>query len=148
MTPLERLHADYSTLSLTTGPHPMAHWRTSQQKLTTNKQALTTLPLRATDLTTIPNGHSITIGGQVICRQRPGTAKGHMFISLEDETGIANAFVPAPTFEKYRLVITQEPFLLLHGRLQHLDHTLTLYTHHAEPLPFQTALPTNSHDFH
>ncbi|MEM7146431.1 MAG: error-prone DNA polymerase [Verrucomicrobiota bacterium] len=148
MSPLERLHADYSTLALTTGPHPMAHWRAHQKELTTNNQQPITAPYRAVDLHEVSNNATITIGGQVICRQRPGTAKGHMFISLEDETGIANAFVPAPTFEKYRLVITQEPFLLIRGRLQHIDHTLTLYTHHVQALPFQTTLPTQSHDFH
>ncbi|MEM9081358.1 MAG: error-prone DNA polymerase [Verrucomicrobiota bacterium] len=148
MSPLERLHADYSTLALTTGPHPMAHWRAHQKELTTNNQQPITAPYRAIDLHEVSNNATITIGGQVICRQRPGTAKGHMFISLEDETGIANAFVPAPTFEKYRLTITQEPFLLIRGRLQHIDHALTLYTHHIQALPFQTPLPTQSHDFH
>ena len=85
----------------------------------------------------------------IICRQRPGTAKGHCFISLEDETGIANLFVPRDTFKQYRLTITTERFLLCHGRLQISEGGQpTVYTTSIEALPFPTELPTRSHDFH
>ena len=91
----------------------------------------------------------VTVAGLVICRQRPGTAKGHVFVSLEDETGIANAFVPAPTFETFRLVVNQEPFLLIKGRLQNIDRVISVYALHIDPLPFHhQALATRSHDFH
>ena len=91
----------------------------------------------------------MTIPGLVICRQRPGTAKGHGFISLEDETGIANLFVPRDTFQKFRLIITTEPFLLCHGRLQISEGGQpTLYTTHVDPLPFPADLDPRSHDFH
>ena len=108
MTPPERLASDYEGLGLTTGPHPMAYIR----------EQIRHEVWRAIDLEKGEHGQVVTIGGMVICRQRPGTAKGHLFISLEDETGISNAFVPAPTFEAFRLVITQEAFLKIRGHLQ------------------------------
>ena len=71
-----------------------------------------------------------------ICRQRPGTAKGHCFISLEDETGIANLFVKKETFHRLRLVITSEPFLLASGILQRSEGDQpTVFVTHIEPLP-------------
>src|ERR1700676_2479571 len=108
MQPVERLAADFNTMRLTTGPHPMAYLRTS-------------LPndiWRSADLPLGENGTRIRIAGLAICRQRPGTAKGFVFISLEDETGISNAIVSPRIFEKNRLVITQETFLLIEGILQ------------------------------
>jgi error-prone DNA polymerase len=71
-----------------------------------------------------------------------------MFISLEDETGIANAFVPSKTFERFRLVITQERFLTIHGRLQRVDDVISVYALRLEPLRYEAAeLQTVSHDF-
>ena|GEM_PF-164953 len=114
-----------------------------------NNQSPTTDCHRASDLHQLTHGTPVTIPGLVICRQRPGTAKGHCFISLEDETGIANLFVPRDTFQKYRLTITTERFLLCHGRLQISEGGQpTLYTTSIAPLPFPTDLSTNSHDFH
>jgi error-prone DNA polymerase len=94
------------------------------------------------------NGQHLRIGGLVICRQRPGTAKGHVFVSLEDETGIANAFVPSKLFEAQRLVITQEPFLQIHGRLQVQENVISIYALKIEALHFDAALGELSHDFH
>ena len=105
--------------------------------------------LRASDFPSISHGRQITCAGLVICRQRPGTAKGHCFISLEDETGIANLFVPRDTFHHYQPVITTERFLLCHGRMQIGEGDLhTLYTTAVEPLSFPSDLNTHSHDFH
>ena len=85
----------------------------------------------------------------VICRQRPGTAKGHCFISLEDEYGIANLFIPRKTFHQYRLTIVSQNFLLIQGRLQISEgDNPTVYVTHLEPLPQATTLTTTSHDFH
>jgi len=137
MSPPERLAADYDTLHLTTGPHPLHYLRPSLPGI-----------WRATDLLQAEDGLTVWIGGMVICRQRPGSAKGHVFISLEDETGIANAFVPALSFENYRLVITQEPFLKLRGRVQNPDGVISIYTHHVESLPFEAISNSYSHDFH
>ena len=137
MSAAERLASDYDGLGLTTGPHPMAYIRDTLE----NIWPAITLPQGR-------HGQVITTAGLVICRQRPGTAKGHLFISLEDETGISNAFVPSDTFEKYRLVITTEQFLILTGRIQRANNVVTLYTTHVEGLKFDTALVTQSHDFH
>ena len=84
----------------------------------------------------------------MICRQRPGSAKGHVFISLEDETGIANLFVPGKTFEWYRLVITQEPFLRVRGRVQKAGPVVSVYVEEVAALGVVPAEGTRSHDFH
>jgi error-prone DNA polymerase len=71
-----------------------------------------------------------------------------VFVSLEDETGIANAFVPSTTFETNRLVITQEPFLRIHGRLQKVEGVISVYALRIEALHFERTLGAESHDFH
>jgi error-prone DNA polymerase len=136
MTAPERLEADYAGLGLTTGPHPMALIRPRLPRVT-----------RACDLNQIKDGRFVIIAGMVICRQRPGTAKGHVFISLEDETGIANAFVPSSTFEKFRLVVTQEPFLEIKGRLQNSHGVISVYAMKIDPLHYDIEVGSLSHDF-
>ncbi|PTY00524.1 error-prone DNA polymerase [Opitutus sp. ER46] len=132
----ERLHADFAGLSLTVGTHPMALARPRLPEL-----------WRASDLLLGRDGERVTIGGAVICRQRPGTAKGFVFISLEDETGIANAVVLPQVFEQNRLVITQEPALRISGRLQHESGVIHIRAEAIAPLP-EANLPTlASHDF-
>ncbi|MCL4112205.1 UNVERIFIED_CONTAM: hypothetical protein GTU68_016497 [Idotea baltica] len=141
MIPFERLQADYDGMGLTTGPHPMAYVREYLKR--------ETKMWRASDLALGEPDQLVEIGGLVICRQRPGSAKGHVFVSLEDETGVANAFVPAETFSKYRLVITREQFLIIRGRLQIKDNVTSVYALHAEQLPWKNAqFQTQSHDFH
>ncbi|MDB6074516.1 MAG: polymerase alpha subunit, partial [Verrucomicrobiaceae bacterium] len=137
MSPMERLEADYKAVNLTTGQHPMGYMRDEVPHLT---------PAR--DLPFMRHGQCVSIGGQVICRQRPGTAKGHVFVSLEDETGIANAFVHSKLFEANRLVITQEPFLQIHGRMQIQEDVISIYALKIEALRFDAALGSQSHDFH
>ena len=90
--------------------------------------------LRACDLPARRNGEYVTVAGAVICRQRPGTAKGFVFVSLEDETGICNVVVAPPFFEQNRLLITGEPFLLMSGRLQNTNGVIHLRAAHVEPL--------------
>jgi error-prone DNA polymerase len=94
-------------------------------------------------------GASVTVIGMVICRQRPGTAKGHCFISLEDETGVANAFVPSALFEKRRLVITQEPFLKITGKLQHAEGSTSVLAKAITPYRYDEdrRVRVQSHDF-
>lgn len=136
----ERIQADYTGLGLTTGKHPMALARSR-------------LPadiLSATSLTEMPDGAFVRTAGAVICRQRPGTAKGVVFITLEDETGLANAIVYGPVFEKFLLVITTEPFLLISGRVQRDgEGTTHLMAAGIEALRTAADLPAAaSHDFH
>ncbi|MEX1115543.1 MAG: error-prone DNA polymerase [Akkermansiaceae bacterium] len=137
----ERLSADFLTQGASTGPHPMRVWRDHHG---------TRRILRATDLKNLPHGIPVTVAGMAICRQRPGTAKGHCFISLEDETGIANLFVKKETFERLRMVIVTEPFLLAEGILQRSEGDQpTVFVTHVEPLPHtEPDHVARSHDFH
>lgn len=136
MSPLERLQADFSATSLTVGPHPMALLRTGPSAAT-----------RSRDLVKLKHDQRVTVAGLVICRQRPGTAKGHVFISLEDETGVANVFVPSPLFEARRLVVTQEPYLEISGRLQIVDNVVTVYALRIEAFVTEVIGHPTSHDF-
>jgi error-prone DNA polymerase len=136
----ECVTTDFLTQNASIGPHPMKLWR---MEATHGIQ-------RAQDLEHLPHGMPVVVGGVVICRQRPGTAKGHCFISLEDETGIANLFVSRTTFDLFRLVIVTEPFLLAEGRVQRQGDSLpTVYVTHIRPLPGANAgQAAVSHDFH
>lgn len=141
MTLAERLTSDFTVQGASTGPHPMKLWRTSvaDRKIQ-----------RACDLQNLPAGIPVTVGGMAICRQRPGTAKGHCFISLEDETGIANLFVPKTTFGHFRQLIVTEPFLLATGRLQRSrGDKPTVFVTAVVPLAgTDPAHAAASHDFH
>jgi error-prone DNA polymerase len=137
MTRLERLTADYAGTGVTLGAHPMALRRSAMAPLGV---------VRAIDLSTLPNGDEVLVAGSVIVRQRPGTAKGFVFLSLEDETGIANVIVRPPLFERYRLVLVTEPFLLIQGTLQQQDGVTSVRAEHVSPLPTLGAV-VPSHDF-
>ncbi len=137
MRALERLQADYAAQGLTTGPHPMSYVRGSLPGV-----------LRAADLHTATENRRVRIAGQVICRQRPGTAKGFLFLSLEDETGIANAIVTPQRFEAMRLIINEEPFLIIEGRLQRRHGDPIVRAERIRRLPFAPLAANVSHDFH
>jgi error-prone DNA polymerase len=137
MTDVERLAADYSGLSLTIGPHPMTFLRPHLENV-----------WRAIDLPNGQHGQIVRIAGNVICRQRPGTAKGFVFISLEDETGVSNAIVTPQLFEKLRLTITQESFLLIEGRLQTTDGVHVIQARNIERLDHGELQGAGSYDFH
>ena len=109
MTVPERLLADYAGTSLTIGPHPMSLRRPDL--------ALRGV-LRASDLPAGRHGRRVRVAGAVITRQRPGTAKGFVFLTLEDETGIANIIVRPDLFSEQRATIVGEPYLLVDGTLQ------------------------------
>jgi error-prone DNA polymerase len=137
MTYSERIQADFAGMQLTTGVHPMALLRSKLTGI-----------LRAADLATAKHGSNVRIAGNVICRQRPGTAKGFVFVSLEDETGISNAVVTPPMFEANRLVITEEPFLLIEGRLQQIDGVIHVKAQRIERLEYNPSVASRSYDFH
>jgi error-prone DNA polymerase len=86
------------------------------------------------------------VAGCVICRQRPGTAKGFMFLSLEDETGIANGIVEPDLFDTYRETLVTAPYLLVEGILQNQQGAISVKLNRAEPLNFEVA-EVPSHDF-
>jgi error-prone DNA polymerase len=138
MTTEEELVADYRGMALTVGPHPLAFRRAAL-----TREGVTP----AAGLAGLADGQRVRVAGQVIVRQRPGTAKGFVFLSLEDETGVANAIVRPPLFERQRAVIVHEPFLLVEGLLQHQDGVMSIRAQRVRPLvPLDARVP--SHDFH
>ncbi len=137
MTMPERVKADYDTMNLTTGPHPMKLLRESLPNIW---RAIGSLHAR--------HGAIVRIAGNVICRQRPGTAKGFVFISLEDETGVSNAIVTPDLFERFRLVITEEPFLVIEGEVQNSDGVVLIKTKEIKSLAHEELVGADSHDFH
>ena len=102
---------------------------------------------RASDLPQARHGETIQIAGNVICRQRPGTAKGFVFISLEDETGVSNAIVHPDLFERFRLLITEEVFLLIEGEVQNSDGVVLIKARKLRPLAHEEFAGSESHDF-
>jgi len=134
----ERLVADFHGTGLTVGPHPMAYKRAWLNAMGIR---------RAIELRDLPTGKRIRIGGCVITRQRPGTAKGFVFLSLEDETGVANAIVRPDLFHENRLLLTSERFLAVEGILQNQDNVISVRAERVQPL-FVTKAETSSHDFH
>jgi error-prone DNA polymerase len=134
----ERLVADFHGTGLTVGPHPMAYRRDWLNAMGIR---------RASELRDIPSGKRLRIGGCVIVRQRPGTAKGFVFLSLEDETGVANAIITPDLFHQNRLLLASEKFLAIEGILQNQDNVISVKAERVLPL-FVTKAETISHDFH
>jgi error-prone DNA polymerase len=137
MTPPERLLADYAGTSLTIGPHPMALRRA--------ELALRGV-LRARDLPQGRHGRRVRVAGAVITRQRPGTAKGFVFLTLEDETGIANIIVRPDLFSEQRSAIVGAPYLLIEGTLQLQEGVTSIKAERVIPLTGNSPEP-QSHDF-
>jgi error-prone DNA polymerase len=138
MTPEERLVADFRGTGMTAGPHPMKYHRASMKR-----QGV----LTASELNRLPDGTHVRVAGGVIARQRPGTAKGFVFLSIEDETGIANAIVTPRVFEEHHVTIVRQQFLLIEGQLQHQDNVVSVKVESVRPLSI-TRAETTSHDFH
>jgi error-prone DNA polymerase len=126
MTELETMSADYATLGLSTGKHPMTFYRSWARE----HQIYACL-----DVTKGHDGDEITVAGGVICRQRPGTAKGFVFITLEDETGMANVVIRPLIFDKYRKVLLNYSFLAITGKLQLHEGVANVIADHIEQLP-------------
>jgi error-prone DNA polymerase len=137
MTTAERLAADYAGTGVTLGPHPMA----------LRRRALASDGVsRACELGRRPPGARVRVAGSVIVRQRPGTAKGFVFLSLEDETGIANVIVTPQLFARQRLTLVSAPMVLVEGILQSQDGVLSVRAARVTPLAARGhAIP--SHDF-
>jgi error-prone DNA polymerase len=133
----ERLWADFRGTGMTIGRHPMAYRRAEMN-------ALGVTPAR--ELAHVPDGRLVRIAGSVVVRQRPGTAKGFVFLSMEDETGIMNAIVTPPTFDRYKIVVVSEPYLLIDGVLQNLDGVISVKA--GRILGLRAGATAGSHDFH
>ena len=138
MSTQERLIADYAGTGLTIGKHPMAYRREQLRR----RQILS-----AAELRTCRDGKFVRTAGCVIARQRPGTAMGFVFLSMEDETGIANVIVTPDLYERERLVVTRSKFILAEGPLQNQDGVIHVKATRLQSLADQT-LAIHSHDFH
>jgi len=138
MTPEARLISDFRNTGMTVGPHPMSYHREDLRR-----QGI----LSARDLLRVANGTKVRVAGAVIARQRPGTAKGFVFLSLEDETGIANAIITPQIFQENHIVVVNQNFLLIEGRLQNQDNVISVKAERVRALGI-TRAETSSHDFH
>jgi error-prone DNA polymerase len=138
MLPLERTLADYTGTSMTVGPHVLAHLRPELD----SRGVLSAAALRKA-----PNGTRVRVAGHVIVRQRPGTAKGLLFLTLEDETGTSNAVIMPDVFEKHRALLHTAPLLLVEGPLQSVDGVVHVRGQRFEAIPISGAI-VPSHDFH
>ncbi len=103
--------------------------------------------MSAQELAQRPTNRPVRIAGCVIARQRPGTAKGFVFLSLEDETGIANVILTPDVFEHDRIVVTRNRFLRIDGLLQNQDGVIHVKAQRIVPLDI-TSADIRSHDFH
>jgi error-prone DNA polymerase len=138
MTPEARLVSDFRNTGMTVGPHPMSYHRTNLRR-----QGV----LSARDLLRLADGTRVRVAGAVIARQRPGTAKGFVFLSLEDETGIANAIITPQIFQEHHITVVHQQFLLIEGRLQNQDNVISVKAERVQALGI-TRAETVSHDFH
>jgi error-prone DNA polymerase len=138
MTTIERLVADYAGTGLTVGNHPM-HYRRSELR---EEHVLSAMELRR-----CRDGEFVKTAGCVIARQRPGTAKGFIFLSMEDETGIANVIVTPDLYERERMMVIRSKFLLAEGILQNQDGVIHVKATRLTTLA-DAAMELRSHDFH
>ncbi len=134
----ERLVADYHGTGLTTGRHPMAYRRDILRARGVKS---------AIELKNLPHGREATVAGCVITRQRPGTAKGMIFMTLEDETGTARVIISPDFYDKNRMTVLNERFILVSGIVQNQDNTVHLKAHSIQRLAITAAL-TSSRNFH
>jgi error-prone DNA polymerase len=133
----ERLVADFRGTGLTVGRHPMARRREEMNALGIR---------RAIELKGMADGGDVRVAGCVIVRQRPGTAKGFVFLSLEDETGIANIIVEPELFQRERQTLVSASFLIVEGVLQNQDRVTSVKARYVKALTAGAA--PQSHDFH
>ncbi|SFS17587.1 error-prone DNA polymerase, DnaE-like [Granulicella pectinivorans] len=134
----ERLMADYAGTGLTTGHHPMAYRRMELRRMGV---------LSAVELQREPDGRRVIAAGAIIARQRPGTALGFIFLSMEDETGIANIVIHPELYERDRVIVTRGKFLKVTGKLQNQDGVVHVKAERVERLE-AVAIEVRSHDFH
>ncbi|MBK9144193.1 MAG: error-prone DNA polymerase [Candidatus Melainabacteria bacterium] len=141
LSELETVVTDFRMMGLSTSEHPMRFYRSWAEE-----RGIFTCTGLAEDG---EDGTSLSVAGAVICRQRPGTAKGFVFLTLEDETGLANVIIRPPIFEKYRRVILSNSFLRVDGRLQLEFGVANVIAMHFEPLPTIAGDPlVRSRNFH
>jgi error-prone DNA polymerase len=124
MSPWEQMATDYDTLDLSPRYHPLGLLRPHLPA-----EIVTTV-----DLAAIRDGARVQVAGLVVCRQRPGTAKGITFLLLEDERGLVNVIVYPALYEEQRLLVRGEPFLVVEGRLQQREGTINVVAERVQTL--------------
>ena len=134
----ERLVADFRGTGLTVGHHPMARHRANL-----NRNGVSP----ASRLASLRDGSVVCVAGAVIVRQRPGTAKGFVFLSLEDETGVANIIITPQLFEKDHTTVVHNSFLIIEGVLQNQDGVISVKAGNIKPFHLSRAAAP-AHDFH
>lgn len=133
MTELQEIVADYNMMGLSTGEHPMYFYR--QWAINRGIKSCKQLKEELHD-------SRLSVAGSVICRQRPETAKGFVFLTLEDETGMANVIVKPRVFDQYRRVLLGNSYLSVTGKLQSEQGVINIIAEHVESLPL---LPGDPH---
>ena len=140
MSPGELTEADYRMTGVSLNGHPMAHLRAVLQP----NGVLTTQQIARG-----PDGARVAVAGLVICRQRPGTAKGFVFLTLEDEFGLVNVVITPKRFERQALLISQTPLLLVRGVLQIEQTVVNVRAEYFRGLLADVGAEfARSHDFH
>jgi error-prone DNA polymerase len=137
LTEWETTNLDYEIQGLTTGPHLTSHFREEWDALGV---------LTSRDLPETPDGKHVKVAGLVITRQAPGTAKGHVFISLEDEYGTVNCILRPHVFQRYKPVATRSSVLVLEGRLVHDSGVINILVDRVQS-GFDSPVEVRSHDF-
>ena len=128
---------DYRLTGLTTGPQLFEHLRPQLE----HRGIMSARALRD-----VPNGRFVRAAGHVIVRQRPGSGK-ICFVTLEDETGTANAILMPDVFKKYRAVLHTSPVLQIEGPLQNVDGVIHVQAKHLEAVPLAGPDLPGSHDY-
>jgi error-prone DNA polymerase len=124
MTLRDKVAADYQIQGLSATHHPMDVFRPEVSKNT----------LKSSDIAAIPSGTKVRVAGCVVCRQMPGTAKGHVFITLEDEHGLMNVILRPQVYDKYRQIARLEPVIIVEGTLQKHDGTANIVAQQLRPI--------------
>ncbi len=137
MTDWDRMAADYAVLGLSPGRHPLAFLRAQLHEGIVASRMLESLP----------DGAAVEVAGLVICRQRPGTAKGFVFLVLEDEFGLVNVVVKPDLYERERSLVRTEPFVVVRGELQRRDGTVNVLARSVRPLRADAAMAPAAHNF-
>ncbi len=133
----DQLVLDYNRTGLSVTDHPMRLVRSNLPPGTKS----------GSELTAIPHGRKVSTAGMVICRQRPGTASGVVFITMEDETGFINLILYARVFDAFRNVATTSSLLMAHGKVERDGDVLYVIVERLEPVE-RRSFPSMSRDFH
>jgi error-prone DNA polymerase len=137
MTDWDRMTADYTILGMSTGRHPMSFLRPGLYEAIASTHMLANLP----------DGAPVQVAGMVVVRQQPGSAKGFVFLLLEDEFGLANIIVRPDLYEANRSLVRGEPFIIVHGTLERRDGTINVAAKSFTPLAVSRELAPQAHNF-